>query len=268
MGRFAALGMMRGHRFAARGMIQGLTSRTSSMIIDSMNVEQESPDVVELLEARAARHAALADPTRLRIADLLATGDLAPSEIQAALALSSNLVAHHLATLESAGLVVRRRSEADRRRTYLSLVPGAFDRLAPAASRPARRIVFVCTANSARSQLAAALWSRESDVPTATAGTHPAARIEPGAHDVARRNGIELPDVLPVHLDDVLAEGDLVVTVCDAAHEELRDRGAVPGSVHWAVSDPVRTGTATAFDAAFADLDRRIRDAASLLVAA
>ena len=80
----------------------------------------------------------------------------------------SNLLAHHLAVLEQAGLVSRRRSEGDRRRTYLRLVPGAFDPLVRPLSRTARRVLFVCTANSARSHLAAALWRRASEIPAAS----------------------------------------------------------------------------------------------------
>jgi len=82
----------------------------------------------------------------------------------------SNLLAHHLRTLEQAGVITRRRSEGDRRRAYLRLVPGTLDSLvaAPAAAVP--RVLFVCTANSARSHLAAALWRRASHVPAASAG--------------------------------------------------------------------------------------------------
>lgn len=69
------------------------------------------------LETRAARHAALADVTRLAVVDLLALQDASPREIAERLGLGSNLLAHHLAVLERAGLVERRRSEADRRRS-------------------------------------------------------------------------------------------------------------------------------------------------------
>jgi len=72
------------------------------------------------------------------------------------LAMPSNLLAHHLRVLEQAGVITRRRSEGDRRRTYLRLVPVTLDSLA-APPRPERRVLFVCTANSARSHLAAAL---------------------------------------------------------------------------------------------------------------
>src|ERR1035438_1126286 len=89
--------------------------------------------------ARAAVHAALADPARLLITDTLAVGDVSPSELAAMLAMPSNLLAHHLHVLEQAGLLTRRRSEGDRRRSYLRLVPGALDSLSRPPSRRARR---------------------------------------------------------------------------------------------------------------------------------
>jgi len=198
-------------------------------------------------------HAALGDPARLRIVDLLLLGDASPSELAAQLTMSSNLLAHHLKVLETAGVVSRHRSEGDRRRTYLRLATGA---LVP--SRPAglasERVVFVCTANSARSHLAAALWRRASAVPSASAGTHPARRIEPAAFAVAGRRRLPLPRLRPRRLDEVVVEGDLVVTVCDLAHEEL---GRL-SQVHWSVPDPVRLGTDAAFDAAFDELAKRV----------
>ena len=138
-----------------------------------MNVEQSSE-----LERRARVHAALADPARLLISDALADRDLSPSELAAMLAMPSNLLAHHLGVLEQAGIVRRRRSEGDRRRTYLRLVPEALD-VSGLPARAARRVLFVCTANSARSHLAAALWRRASKVPAASAGPIPPPRSIP-----------------------------------------------------------------------------------------
>ncbi|MGH3299987.1 MAG: helix-turn-helix domain-containing protein, partial [Trebonia sp.] len=131
-----------------------------------MNIDQD-----DSLVRRAAVHAALADPARLAITDALGEGDASPSELAGMLGMASNLLAHHLRVLEEAGIVARHRSEGDRRRTYLRLVPGALDALAGPASRAARRVLFVCTANSARSHLAAALWRQASQVPAASAGT-------------------------------------------------------------------------------------------------
>lgn len=206
------------------------------------------------LQARADRHGALADPVRLRIVDLLTLGDYSPGSLQADLGISSNLLSHHLARLEAVGLISRHRSEADKRRTYVRLVPQSLDGLAPAPAFGARRVVFVCTGNSARSQLAAALWRQASDVPTASAGTHPAPAVHPGALAIAERRGLAIPDPTPRPLGDVLEADDYVITVCDSAHEELGGADAL----HWSVPDPVAVGGAAAFRSAFDDIAARI----------
>lgn len=225
-----------------------------------MNSEQ-----TELRERRARVHAALGDVHRLQIVDLLATTDASSSEIGAATGLPSNLLAHHLNTLEAAGLVTRRRSEGDGRRSYLSLnrheawlVPDAPQADAIPA---ARRVVFVCTANTARSHLAAALWRQASPVKATSAGTHPGDRIHPGALAAARRHHIDLPETAPRLLADILDEGDLVITVCDRAHEELGDAAWA----HWSIPDPVPAGSKSAFDAAHDALAVRIGTVATLV---
>lgn len=213
-----------------------------------MNIERTG------LHRRAAVHAALADPARLRIVDTLTVGDASPSELSALLAMPSNLIAHHVKTLETQGIVTRSRSEGDRRRTYLQLVPEALRDLSPVIVSPRRRVLFVCTANSARSQLAAALWHRASPLPAASGGTYPAEHIAPGAVSAARRHHLSLMDVQPRSVHEVQADGDLVITVCDLAHEELGDAA----DLHWSVPDPVRIGDDAAFDRALDELDRRV----------
>lgn len=215
------------------------------------------------LEWRAAKHAALADPSRLHIVDLLSLGDLSPSELQAQLGMPSNLLAHHLKTLQTAGLLARGRSEADRRRSYVRLTPGALDGLVPGAAGHAHRVVFVCTANSARSQLAAALWRRASQIPASSAGTHPADRVDPGAVAAARRHHLPLRATRPRRLADIAADDDFVITVCDHAHEELGDLG----DLHWSIPDPVRASTDAAFDAAVTALTDRVHALAPRLAA-
>jgi ArsR family transcriptional regulator, arsenate/arsenite/antimonite-responsive transcriptional repressor / arsenate reductase (thioredoxin) len=220
-------------------------------------------EVIADLGLRAAMHAALADPARLAIIDTLTDGDASPSELAAMLAMPSNLLAHHLRVLQQAGLVARHRSEGDRRRSYLRLIPGSLDQLAGPPARSARRLLFVCTANSARSHLAAALWRQASSVPAVSAGTRPAAAVDPGAIAAAGRRGLPLPRLRPRHLRDVRHDGDLIVTVCDRAHEEL----AALAAVHWSVPDPVRAGAPEGFDAALDELDRRVRLLAPRLAA-
>jgi protein-tyrosine-phosphatase/DNA-binding HxlR family transcriptional regulator len=215
------------------------------------------------LERRAVMHAALADPARLRITDTLLTGDASPSELAAMLGMPSNLIAHHLHTLEQAGIITRRRSDGDRRRIYLQLIPGALDALAPPPGRAALRVLFVCTANSARSHLAAALWRQASNVPAASAGTHPVEAIDPGAIAAARRHDLPLPRRRPRHISDVRHPGDLLITVCDLAHEELGEAR----TVHWSIPDPVPAGDPGSFDSALAQLADHVERLAPRLAA-
>jgi protein-tyrosine-phosphatase/DNA-binding HxlR family transcriptional regulator len=212
------------------------------------------------LVRRAAVHAALGEPGRLAIVDALLLGEASPTELQQLLDMPSNLLAHHVRTLERVGVLTRHRSEADRRRTYLTLAPGAFDTLRPIKVHDAVRVVFVCTHNSARSQLAAALWNGTSPIPATSAGTHPAPAVHPGAIAAARRHSVPLAPVPPRHVDDVLRpdDADLVITVCDAAHEELALADANPARLHWSVPDPARTGEDAAFDRVVTDLTGRI----------
>jgi hypothetical protein len=108
------------------------------------------------------------------------------------LAMPSNLVAHHLRMLEQAGVISRRRSEGDRRRTHLRLGPGTLDSSA-AVPRLARRVLSICITNSALSHVAAALWWRVSADPGASAGTRPAERIEPSVIAGASQHHLPLP---------------------------------------------------------------------------
>lgn len=220
------------------------------------------------LEERARFHAALSDPGRLAIVDALALSDLSPGDLAGQLAISSNLLAHHLRVLEQAGIVRRSKSEGDGRRSYvrlrsdhpllsaLDLVPRLEDDL-----RDRRRVVFVCTKNSARSQLAAGAWRHRSSLPVTSAGTHPAARVHPGAVRVARRHGVLLDDQGTRRIEDVVTSNDLVIAVCDQVHEELpRDP-----RLHWSVPDPVRSARPGDFAAAFDDIVDRVGRLASVL---
>ena len=118
---------------------------------------------------------------RLAIVDELTTSDRAPTELQRLVAVPSNLLAHHLEVLEDVGLISRSRSSGDGRRRYVHLHRDALGGLVPGVRQRARRALFVCTHNSARSQLAAALWIQLTNEAAESAGTHPAERVHPGA---------------------------------------------------------------------------------------
>jgi ArsR family transcriptional regulator, arsenate/arsenite/antimonite-responsive transcriptional repressor / arsenate reductase (thioredoxin) len=211
---------------------------------------------------RARIHAALGDPARLAIVDTLSLGDASPGEIGRGLGLATNLIAHHVKVLQDAGLVTRSRSEGDRRRTYLRLEPAALASLTPPPLRDLRRVVFVCTHNSARSQLAAALWADRVDTPVASAGTQPAARVHPRAVKVARRHGLTINTTGTAHIADVVHPGDLVIAVCDNAYEDLA--GPDRPRLHWSVPAPADTDAA--FEAAFTDLAGRVDRLAGALI--
>jgi protein-tyrosine-phosphatase/DNA-binding transcriptional ArsR family regulator len=229
--------------------------------------------VLDDVAVRAQRFAALGDPARLSIIEHLLLGDSSPGELGVVIGAATNLMAHHLRVLDDAGLVRRVRSEGDGRRTYVQLrrddaeVRVLAELLAVHAPRPVvipDRIVFVCTANSARSQLAAALWARQSQLPVISAGTHPAARVHPRAVQAARRHGLAVDERGTRQIGEALiGDTDLVVAVCDNAHEELvaaTAPGRRRGWLHWSVADPVGPGTRAAFETAYLQLESRVLD--------
>jgi protein-tyrosine-phosphatase/DNA-binding HxlR family transcriptional regulator len=208
------------------------------------------------IERRAAVHAALGEPVRLAIVDELSSSDRAPSDLAARFGLAGNLLAHHLHVLEEVGLIERVVSAGDRRRRYVRLRHrGVIDMGVGGVLPRTGRALFVCTRNSARSPLAAALWRERTGDRAASVGTRPATRVHPGAAAAAKRAGLDLAGAHPRALDAGDLDADIVVTVCDRAHEELDP----PNDwLHWSIPDPVEAGTRRAFDAALAELDERI----------
>jgi protein-tyrosine-phosphatase/DNA-binding HxlR family transcriptional regulator len=214
----------------------------------------DHPSGAPSLEQRAAMYAALGDATRLLIIDDLRCCDRSPSELSHRHRIPTNLLAHHLDVLEGAGLISRSVSSGDGRRRYIGLRSQALEALhQPVVTLP-HRVLFLCSHNSARSQLAAALWTARTGRPAASAGTRPAPAVHRGAVAAARRAGLDLSTAQPRSIGRIPA-GTQVVTVCDHAHEELE-----PASAwwHWSTPDPVPVGTAAAFDTVVASLDARI----------
>lgn len=203
---------------------------------------------------RAAVHAALGDPTRLAIIDDLVVSDRSPRELGERLNVGSNLLSHHLDTLETAGLVTRSMSSGDARRKYVSLVHNELNGFLVTGQAPVGKMLFVCTQNSARSQLASALWTKRTGLPSSSAGTHPARSVHRGALAAARRVGLSLDSATPHELG-ALRNDVQVVTVCDMVHEELV---ANEHWWHWSIPDPVEPGNAAAFNAVVQELEARI----------
>lgn len=221
------------------------------------------PTAAGHLVDRATGFAALGDPARLAIVDDLAGSDRSPAELAKRHGLPPNLLAHHLGILGTAGLITRTVSSGDRRRRYVRLdhdalasILGSVGPVGPVGeSGPGGRVVFVCTAATARSQLAAALWRERTGGTAVAAGTDPATEVHPGAVAAGRRAGLDLTGAVPRSIDEVATRNALVVTVCDRAHEDL---GEGRSGAHWSVEDPVARGSVRAFDTCIAELAARI----------
>jgi len=108
------------------------------------------------------------------------------------------------------------------------------------ADRPFR-VLFLCTGNSARSQIAEAMLSHYAGdrFEAKSAGTRPAAEVHPLALEALRVSGIEWEGARPKSMAAVQDETwDLVVTVCDRARESCPTFPGQPVTVHWSLDDP------------------------------
>ncbi|GAB4201799.1 MAG: metalloregulator ArsR/SmtB family transcription factor [Roseiflexaceae bacterium] len=196
----------------------------------------------------------LADETRWALINELRVSDRQVGELVERLKLPQSLVSYHLGLLRQAGLVQARRSETDARILYYALSLPALDRVyrqigaglhLPAdglASMPPLLVVFVCTANSARSQMAEG-WLRHlsgGQLRVRSAGTEPA-RLNPLAVLVMAEVGVDIGYHYAKSLDALDNErADLAVTVCDRARESCPIEPIAPVQLHWSIPDPAR----------------------------
>ena len=208
------------------------------------------------LTERASLHAALGDPVRLAVVDALSLGDLGVEDLRRITGVEGNLLAHHLRVLEDAGLVVRRPSEGDRRRRYVTLRPERLCGLVASPLLEAGRVLFVCLHNSARSQYAAALWGERTGRRALSAGAQPAEAVHPQAVEAAAELGIDLSRAVPKGYHQIVPHPDLVVSVCDRARESGARFNAP--RLHWSVPDPVAKGDPSAFLRSFGEITARM----------
>lgn len=103
------------------------------------------------------------------------------------------------------------------------------------------RVLFLCTQNSARSQVAEALLKRKGRgrFEAGSAGTEPASRVHPMAVEALRAAGIDWSAARPKSIEDVMGESwDFVITVCDNAREACPTIPGQPLFAHWGTPDP------------------------------
>jgi protein-tyrosine-phosphatase/DNA-binding transcriptional ArsR family regulator len=222
---------------------------------------------------------------RWRLATLLANTDLRVQELVERLGQPQNLVSYHLHKLLAAGVVREQRSIADARAVYYSL---DLDRLQemlaltgaalhpglwasqppgdlPALVYPPRRVLFICTHNSARSQMAEGLLRARSagQLEVFSAGTQPAG-VHPMAVQALAQVGVDISAQRSKSLD-LFARGsfDDVITVCDRAREQCPVFPGDPIMIHWSIPDPLEAGGSDAqrrqaFRSVAEQLDTRI----------
>ncbi len=212
-------------------------------------------------------------PLRWRLLSELARSDRRVGELCELAGRRQSLVSYHLRRLRDGGLVSTRRSAADGRDTYYALdlarcgelLVGAGVALhpafAPTMSRPEAPtpadVLFLCTGNSARSQIAEALCERLSDgaVRAASAGSHPKP-LHPDAVRVMRDRGIEISTRRSKHLSEFAGRRfDYVISLCDRVREVCPEFPGAPELVHWSIPDPARDGQ---FERTAAELEKRI----------
>jgi protein-tyrosine-phosphatase len=223
-----------------------------------------------------------ADQLRWRLLGELSRSDLRVRELVMLVGQPQNLVSYHLARLRASGLVKGRRSSFDGRDTYYhldlarcaqslaaagtALHPGLRFDPAPASARPSRcTVLFLCTGNSARSQVAEALARARSGgaVQAFSAGSHPKP-LHSYAIEVMAARGISLTGQQPKHLSVFEAERfDYVITLCDRVREACPEFRGHPGYLHWSIPDPAAhdrgdKDTYPAFELMAADLETRI----------
>lgn len=223
---------------------------------------------------------------RWRLLSELSRSDRRVRELTSLVGEPQPLVSYHLRRLRSAELVSARRSTFDGRDSYYSLdldrcgamLADAGAALHPALrlTSPARmavrrrsrraRVLFLCTGNSARSQIAEGLLQDLSGgaVEAFSAGSRPKP-LHPNAAQVLRARGIDISRRRSKHLDGFRRRRfDYVISLCDRVREVCPEFPGEPQTMHWSIPDPAAepgsdTDTYPAFERTAAELETRIR---------
>jgi protein-tyrosine-phosphatase/DNA-binding transcriptional ArsR family regulator len=202
----------------------------------------------------------VAEPHRWRLLRELTVSDRRVGELTELLGEPQNLVSYHLAELRRAGLVSARRSSADGRDTYYRVEPqrcaeylcsagaalhpglrlGLLDEPVDIKGRRAPKVLFLCTGNSSRSQMAEALLEHLSDhqIQAHSAGSHPK-QLHPSAVRVMAERGIDISGRPTKHLRRFArTRFDRVITLCDKVREVCPEFPGQPTNAHWSIADP------------------------------
>lgn len=105
-----------------------------------------------------------------------------------------------------------------------------------------RKVLFLCTRNQARSQMAEAILNKigKDNFIAFSAGTEPAAKIHPMTVKALQSMGIDASGKHPKSVSEVEETGfDFVITLCDKARENCPSLLGKPMLAHWGFDDPV-----------------------------
>jgi protein-tyrosine-phosphatase len=225
------------------------------LLEEEMDVTVASESVPEFLKL-------LAHDLRWKIVTLLARGDYNGQDFMHLLGQPQNLLSYHLRKLHEQQLVREHRSTADERSIYYSLdletvrslYQSAGEALHPAlgilAAPPppdevqpdeaTKRVLFLCTENSARSQMAEALLRHLSkgQIEAYSAGSHPT-HVHPLALEVLEERGISTERLRSKSMEEFAGQSfDVIVTVCDRVRESCPTFPGDPECIHWSFADP------------------------------
>ncbi len=221
---------------------------------------------------------------RWRILLNLAQSDRKVEELVKQIKQPHNLISYHLKLLRRKELVSEHRSSADRRDIYYSLDLERFRSLYfqagitlhPALANtetqarpeevsrnhPKIRILFLCTHNSARSQMAEAILRKigGDQVEVFSAGNEPTP-VHPLAIQVMSQIGMDISQQKPKHLNQFLGQNfDYIVTVCDRVRESCPVFPGDPEQIHWSFPDPAAVaGDPATREKAFSDTASQLR---------
>jgi protein-tyrosine-phosphatase/DNA-binding transcriptional ArsR family regulator len=219
-----------------------------------MSAHQTRTDVAAPEFLQLAGH-----PLRWRLLGELARSDRIVHELTEIVGEPQNLVSYHLGKLRDGGLVSARRSSADRRDTYYALDLariGALLSAAGGALHPGLRltspkrsdavlgaasVLFLCTGNSARSQMAEALTEARSDgaITAYSAGSDPKPLHSNAVRAMRDEYGLDLSRHASKHLKVYARRRfDWVISLCDRVREVCPDFSGCPEIVHWSIANP------------------------------
>lgn len=196
-------------------------------------------------------------PVRWALLRALSRSDRDVHELTSLVGAPQNLVSYHLARLRAEGMVVARRSDRDARHAFYRADITACARLLtasaaalhpalalspnpkpskPTVTRP--RVLFLCTGNSARSQMAEAFANAGSTLVAVSAGDE-MRPVHPNAVRALAARGLDISRQKSKSIETFAGERfDAVVTLCDRVRERCPEFAGAD-LVHWSIPDPV-----------------------------